>query len=132
MILSTNRMDFVKGLRKLADFLESHEKVRLPSGDLGIYTFGEVESLDLAKRYAKDFGTFERQITENCFKLTKNFSENVSLTAVFYRDNVCERTVVGKKMVKEMVPDPSIDTPLVEVDREVEIVEWSCPESLLT
>lgn len=43
-----------------------------------------------------------------------------------FRDQVCERVVTGTREVTEIVPDPSVEVPLVEVTKTVEDVRWEC------
>ena len=114
--MENSRRNFITGLHELADFLEENEEVALPNSSITIYSFGETENLDLVRKYARTFGTFEREEPTDIsgftskFILKKAFSGGVYLRASFYRSSVCEKVSVQKMMTVD---------------------EWVCPQSLL-
>ena len=99
-----DREAYVKGLRDLADFLEDNEGCALPNDTFNIYNFGEEENVELAKRYAKLFGTFERSQGEYTLSLTKRFGD-LKLRAVFNRNDVysCRNRGRGRVSPKEAI-----------------------------
>lgn len=127
-----NRNEFISGLRSLVDFLESNPEIDLPKGEISIYHFEAGESIEVLKEYAKAFGVFDRTENDNTFTLSKHFGGGVKLRAIFFRDAVCVKTVIGTKKETTSIPDPEFNVPMIEVEREIEVTEWSCPQSLLS
>lgn len=58
--------------------------------------------------------------------------ENVTITILTERKDVCERVVVLEHDVTEEVPDPEIlkSVPLVKVTQKKQVVEWQCNTAL--
>lgn len=69
-------------------------------------------------------GKWRKQASGDTFYLHGTVS-GVKVTLFASRSQVCERVVVGTETKK--VPDPN--APMIE--KEVDVVEWVCPESLL-
>lgn len=119
----------VQGLRDIADWIEKHPDLgdTHMTVDAVFYPPDEPAS---AGRWARAFGKAEKSVTDNgLFKLTHPFGE-VEARAVFWREAVCEKKVVGVREVTRMVPDPSVEVEMVEVVETVEDVEWVCPPIL--
>ena len=122
-----DRGAYVKGLRDLATFFENHPNLPIDEGaTFTFYSFG-TDSLDLARHIATELGTFKKEV-DYSFILEKQFGP-IKLRYIFSREDVCTKTVVGKKMVEKSVPPPG--TVLVTQQVEEDIVEWSCPQHLL-
>ena len=130
------RLEYVAALRELADYLVTHE---LPDTIAGYYsgdlrqTF-EPHTLFITTRNKKDFGSlcaglgsFEKVVTDYStgaeVKLPGGMKVHVSIS----RDMVCQRVVVGTKIVpakeEEIIP--------AEPEHEEEVVKWVCPESFI-
>lgn len=138
----TDRTAFVQGLRELADALEASPEIPLPYR----YFSARVTSpnhLDddgkskHAKRRAAEIARaipakVDKQSLGSLFALVTSFGP-IKLEVFFDRDQVCERVVTGTRTVTEEEPDPEeVDKlPKRTVTREVEDVEWRCPDSLL-
>ena len=114
------REQFVWGLKGLLEFYENHPNFPLPTFNLGcnVYQYGaEKEEIgELARRLGKT-----EKIFGSDFMLCRKFSENVSIKVIASREKICKKIVKGKKII------PSHYQP----EREEEIVEWECDESLL-
>lgn len=116
------RKEYVDGLRALADFVEQHEELPVPSYVLSsIWFHGESARKNL-EAVAKAFGTFEKHAGESYFEISKKFGPHI-LEANTTREAVCVRKVVGTRKVKKIEP--------AEVEVEEEIVEWKCPSLLV-
>lgn len=121
------RTAVVDGLRQLADFIESHPDMPLPTCRGSIYLWGDDAKTQLAN-IATSLGTAAKKADEFYYGLTKDFGP-VSLSVKASRENVCERVVVGTKTTEYLVPPPG-----VEMEKRIhteEIVEWVCPPSIL-
>jgi hypothetical protein len=118
----TERQKFVDALLEFAAFFEAHPEVELPQSMMTVYLFPEVSKM---APYAKAFGKCRKSGDENFFNLTKTFGSALELQAAWYRNQVCERVVVGQKAVERAV--------MQEVGKETvmqDIVEWKCPKIL--
>lgn len=116
-------------LIKVASWLKEHVDVPLPAFEtLSIYQW---DSKEEATKLAKTFGTCEKSADESFFRLTKSFG-TVILQGVFSRAGVCERVVVGTKEIETEEADPVAVAaiPKVKVKKQVEVVEWKCPDLL--
>jgi len=115
---------YANALRRIADWIEVHPELDLPSERcLSFYT--PVTKDDLAK-YARAFGDCKKLLSEDFARVSKDFG-GVRLEAIVYRSEVCERVVVGKKVIPETII-PAILVP----EHEEDIIEWKCPESILS
>lgn len=127
------RKEYVIGLRELADFIESLNITEAEHGEVPAMTgfwFGHklqgfVYSKEDIAVWARAMGSFNKNFDGNYFELVKKFSENVSMEVNIGRDNICERVVIGTKIV----PETYIPSKFV-AEHEEEIVEWRCPEDL--
>lgn len=122
-----DRMAYLQGLHDLAEFLEEHPALPLPGHDFPVYSFGEKETPELAIKFAKELRTFTKEEASGFLNLAKSFGP-IQLRFVFYRSNVCEKTVVGTKTMKKKVPVGEVVYEMREVEEE--IVEWKCPSLL--
>ena len=118
-----DRKEFVESLRNLADFFEQHEEIRLPL-TTHITVFPNYSE---SKQQFRDFcraigGKIEKQFGDDVMYADKPFGNLFILRFMAYRDAVCERVVVGTKVL------PATEERIVpaEPEREVEIVEWRC------
>lgn len=130
---TSERADFIAGLRALADLLEQHDELKLPTNDIHWHC------LD-AEDGPGDLATFARLVPGTLRKNTYGDStptpyidlsgriEGLRVSASAYRDAVCTRRVVAVREVVEEIPDPDAlaSVPTVTVTKTVEDVEWDC------
>lgn len=138
----TDRTAFAQGLRDLADALEAHPEIPLPYQFLTARVhpprdLDDDRKREYAKRRAAEIARaipakVDKQTFGSLFALTASFGP-VKLEVFFDREQVCERVVTGTRTVTEEEPDPEEveKLPKRTVTREVEDVEWRCPDSLL-
>ena len=119
--------EFVESLRALADFYEAHPALKpahsMSNRDITIYANGKDEMAQCARQ----FGNCEKTSDDIFFRVIRNEKLGLfRLSAIEYRSQVCERVVTGKRVIPaEVVPAHTVP------EREEEIVEWRCPDSLL-
>ena len=104
---------YIKGLRQLADFYEQHPTLRFPSSD-SVTVYGYVTKED-AITVASVLGHCEKVFDKDAFYLIKDLGE-LKLRFYFNREEVCERKVIGTKLVPEYIYPAHIE----------DIVEWEC------
>jgi hypothetical protein len=123
----------IDGLRDLVDWYEQHPEY-MPSGQQFLFYVsmydGDVREQMAAA--ARALGTADKNSGGDYFRLVRRFGP-VELCIYADRDRVCERRVVGVETVDS--PDPvavkEAIAALPTAPREVEIVEWVCPDSIL-
>ena len=117
------RRNKIAGIREMINFLEVNEDVPLPHFGMFIAFPADDQVSEMAralKPVTKEFGNYY-------FTLDKKFSENVTLSMHWSRENVCERIVIGTKDIeREVIPER-----VVEAHTE-DIVEWACPDAILS
>lgn len=115
---------FIDAVRALADMLEARPMTCYCEASAGIFVHKKDEMLAIAK----GLGNLDKVADKHSdyFKLVKRFSPTVYFQIMTNRDEVCER-IVTKKLV-EATPVQIIPA---SPEREVEVVEWKCPPSLL-
>jgi hypothetical protein len=128
----SDRAEYVKGLLALADLLERHADLPLPTHrEVNWLLFGDPGEKQTAaqviRRVPGDWAKvpYGDRGDKTLFGFT-NTLHGLRLGITVYRHTVCERVVVGTEPVTAMVPDPSVQVPLVEVTKDVEIVRWEC------
>jgi hypothetical protein len=122
------RAEYIAGLRMLADLLEARPELMKPHGYLQVIPLGEVQSREQLAAWARALpGKKEKQITDQFANLVGTL-RGVQVKVVAYRDEVCERVVLGTETVTKKVKDPQAlaAVPEIEVTEEVEQVEWVC------
>jgi hypothetical protein len=114
-----DRQATIKALRELADYLE--ERPAVPTPNVGtIYAFPDPAEHPIAE-VARAMGGFVKDHDGTYLNLVRDFGE-LRLEVAYESKQVCERVVVGT----EDVPEKTIPA------HTKEIVEWKCPESLLS
>lgn len=112
-------LEYAESLRLVADWFESHPEVRPPhdANEINLYNVHTRADMETV---ARNMGSCEKEYTDGFFKLKKQFGA-IQLVAVASRDNVCNRKIVGAKLVPEqIIPAHNVD-----------IVEWECFETPL-
>lgn len=125
---------YTSGLRKLADLLDQHPDLPLPSVGRGggtppvrIDFFGD----DAREAMAAAARAIPGPLTKRVWGDGAYFALDAQLDGLTValdaeRDVVCERVVTGTRKVTKTVPDPAVVVPMVEVTETVEDVEWRC------
>ncbi len=116
--------EYANALRRIADFVEVHPKISIPdTTNIDIYQW--IEGKEFLTEIARIFGTCKKDYGTTYSTVKKDFG-GIFLSATTYKEQVCERVVIGKKIVPEIIIPASLIP-----EHEEEIVEWKCPESLL-
>lgn len=129
------RIEWIEGLRKVADFFEQHPEV-MP---LGWMRGGEFEAcpetfnipnqtkqqLSIA---AKALGHADKVLTDSHFTI-HGLVGGHAIDFYNTRESVCERVVVGTKVVPAHILPAREEMVIPESVQEV--YEWKCPDSLL-
>lgn len=111
------RVNKLNDMRALLDFLEDNPDVTMPYLSQ-VDAFAESEDLE---KVARALGTFDKDVNSIFFTLHKRFGK-VWLKVNFSRSEVCERVVTGTEEIpEEVIPARTRD-----------VVEWVCPEAILT
>ena len=109
----SERQDFIKGLRDIADYYKANPSLPIPStAEINV---SATDSLEEAARLARLLAPCQKQHGSAVFVLSKRFA-GVTLKFAFWRSAVCTRRVVGYKDVPEEVRPA----------HQQEIVEWNC------
>ena len=126
----TERAEYVKGLRALADLIEQHDELPLPTSKIewAVHYFGD----DDAQKTA--LATIARLLPGKVKKNDPNSSEynaeyfilkgtlhGLRVEAWANRSTVCTRVVTGTREVTKTVPVKTEDVTVVE-----DVVEWVC------
>lgn len=125
----------ISGLRKLADLLEQHPDLPVPYEVGNHMTFQLLEDGDeSATKMARIRSLIGGEFRKNTYGGSGTYFElcghldGVPISIVTFRENVCERVVVGAREVTEEVPDPELvaGVPTITVTKTVEDIEWRC------
>lgn len=115
--------DVIRGLRELADFLESWpECPGVSSPNVNIWLPTEEDAKPVMAAFAKHAGHVEKHFLETTAYLRKKFAGNVWLDINANRNAVCERVQVGTRIVPAQ---PERVLPATE-DKEEPVFEWQC------
>lgn len=129
------RVEYIAGLRALADLLETKPDLPLPdTHEVYWHLFSghttALEHIDLPAQKAEAArivrllgGTVDKWETGDLYRFRRHL-HGWAAEVVVDRPAVCERVVVSAEVVTKQVPDPN--APLVEVRETVEQVEWRC------
>lgn len=129
--------EMIAGLRKMADWLENTPvEMPVPASLVGsVYTGAMHDSRGIRHMMdstigmaliANAAGDVDKEVNSQLFKLVKDFGGGVKVEWVAYREAVCERVVVGTKIVPA---EPERVVAAVP-ERTEEVVEWKCPSLL--
>lgn len=127
-----SRREWIDQLRAVADFLETHPDWQIPG--LGVrvaavhYEPLHGDAKQFVARHTRMLGTAEKGTRDDYFDVRRAFGPH-EVVVVAKRDDICERVVLGTKTVEVKVPPPGVE--MLTETREVEVVEWVCPESIL-
>ena len=124
----TTALEYVAGLRELADWIEAHPDIARPGTRFSVYpsnTKAEAAACLAALMPCK------KEYSDECLYIVREFGP-ITLSFAFLRRSVCTRRVVGTKHVEvHVIPSRFTAEQVIEAHDE-DIVEWDCGESLLT
>jgi len=124
------------GLRALADMIEVHPELAHnfshTFGYSGINAHPQREDVaaelaDIARIALRSGAKVTKDISEKFHNLVLDFGA-VKVDVLAYREQVCERVVVGTREITEEIPDPDqlAAVPTVTQTRTEDIVKWRC------
>lgn len=124
------RTSFINSLREYATLLETHPEVPAPNYNQYFYMH------DCTKEQLAAAATAgikaEKSYTDENFSLIlrlgnrDRWSSDINLYFSTKREEVCERVVVGKKLVPEKIIPEQHTPSRIEPAHEVDVVEWKC------
>lgn len=121
-------LEYADSLRLLADWYEEHQEIATPSTDFKVYSLNTKEE---ATRCMMALKPCKKEYKDSLFYLSRQFG-SIDLEFVFYRDQVCTRRVVGKKLIgTQVIPAKTIAEEIIPAHEE-DIVEWDCGNPLLS
>ena len=122
--------EYTKGLRQFADLLDANPSLGLPMhgrdySPIGFYLTGDEDAKKALANFARVMpGTVTKDADPQTFFILNGNLAGLHVRAIAYRDEVCERKVVGTH--EQVIPA----TPAVEAMPErtavIEDVEWVC------
>lgn len=127
----------VAALRKMADWLEAAPlDLPIPHQLFGQVYSGRMEGPNGIKYdldstvgmalIANAAGNVDKEVNGSHFKLVRDFGGGIKIEWVAYRETVCEKVVIGKKVIPAEPERVVAATP----EREEDVVEWKCPSLL--
>lgn len=116
MSSEVTRQQRIEDARSLLTWIESHPDVPLPQElEWSGLTIVTLDTKDEAVALIKALGSCEKVWNDDMFSIMKTFGA-LKLKAIFWRQQICERVVVGSEEVPEKVIPASVR----------ELVEWRC------
>ena len=127
--------EFVQVLRNVADFFEARPELGVPtrykfckldfiySGKIGAFLVDSKEGLAEFARLVG--GKLDKEGDDSFFRLIAE-REGFSITALAYRNSVCEKVAVGEKLVEGRPAEYREATD----DHMEPVYEWRCPSIL--
>lgn len=120
----TEKAAYIAGLREFANWLES-KPIGRPHSDGRILFCSQSKKEFFAIRRACAIA--EKDLHGDYVHFVKRFSGDVSFVLFAEKSLTCERVKVGTKIVPAK---PQVTLP-AEPEREEEVWEWQCPDSIL-
>lgn len=117
--------EYASGLRLLADWVEAHPGIDLPSTSLSVYSLNSKEKAATCLLALKPC---EKKYDGDLFRISRKFGP-ITLSYVFTRSAVCNKKLVGTKVIPETVKPAEPEEIIPE--HEEEIYEWVCDEPIL-
>lgn len=114
----TEHQQYANSLRAIADWIEAHPEVAIPSDNsLTIYS---MDTKDEAATLVRAMGSCNKRYDDSYLTVEKSFGP-IRLRAVFSREQVCKRVVVGV----ETIPAEFVEARTRPAHTK-EIVKWEC------
>ncbi len=111
------RAERLDSMEMLLDFLRNNPIIPLPRwGYVSSYNWNN----DDLKAVVRAMSPCSKEVTPSFYKLAVNIGD-IEFSTNFNREEVCEKKVVGTREVAEVVYEAHTE----------DIVEWTCPDSLL-
>jgi len=117
------RAELVAGFRWLADFFEQHQEVGLPlSTDCTVFANKATSKQEARTFHRAVGGRLDKIFDDSVMHMTYRVSNLLNLRFMAYREDVCERVVVGTKII------PATEERVIpaEPERQEDLVEWHC------
>jgi hypothetical protein len=119
------REQFISDLRSCADFYEQHPEIKvLPRPYLFADDFTD-NAKETLRTFAKAAGKAEKKYTDSEIQVALYFPGGLMVRYDSPRDKVCERVVVGTKIIPAYTL-PARAAAVVIPEKVEEIVEWHC------
>jgi hypothetical protein len=115
--MSVEHNEYAAGLRLLADWLEAHPEIPLPTYHINNYN---LDTKEQAAELVRAFGSCKKKYSDDMFYVSKQFGV-LNYEFSFYRSGVCTPRVVGV----ETIPAMFVEAHTIPA-RTKEIVEWDC------
>jgi hypothetical protein len=129
--MTTDRTEYVAGLRQLADLLEQHDELPVPyegsATSMTMYFLSQGRDAFVAAARVMP-GRLDKKVRDTVYELRARLGgdDGLKVDLAAYRNDVCERVVTGTETVTKRVPDPNVTVPMVDVTETVEHVRWEC------
>ena len=129
-----NKIEYVRALRELADFIEEKELPDVWQGWYSKESYSHPTCLFYVankKQFgdmASKIGSFTKSGDSVSTDIQRILPSGATITVWGKKEAVCERVVVGSKIIPA---EPEQIIP-AKPEREEEIVEWKCPESFIS
>lgn len=127
-----DRKTYTDGLRAVADWLDAHPEVPLPSeGQSRVFCLGTValgkdgvreELANVARALP---GEVDKEYTDSYFRV-HGVIEGIHIAYSAARTAVCDRVVVGQRTVSKEVPVAFEEQEVTE-----DVVEWRCDDGIM-
>lgn len=119
------------GLRSLANMMDTApplvvDGMRYALRNILVPVDGRADMAAFARAGKAAGATIAKAVSDKYAAVDLLFADHVRVHVYADREEVCDRVVTGTEVVTKMVPDPTVDVPLVAVDETVETVEWVC------
>ena len=130
--VTDQRAEYIKGLRALADVIEQHPDLRLPSTGHSdwapIHVIPRDDQRAELAAWARVLPGRKAKSPRGEYLDLEGTLHGLHIKVICDRGEVCERVVVGTEEVTKEVPDPEYvaAAPMVTVTETVEQVEWRC------
>ena len=102
---SDKRRITLSAMRKMLVFLKAHPEVPLPRFEFTEWVWSKAELITKSRR----LGSVVKEIGSSTYTLAKRFSEEVALKVSCYQSTVCEKKVVGQKLVARVPAHPAVE-----------------------
>lgn len=125
-----DRVDYIDGLRQLADLLQENPDIPVPydgsAASINWILLPREDQKGILAAIARALpGKVEKRVRGDAFDLVGRLA-GLHVKVIADRDEVCARVVTGTETVTKTIPDPDVKVPLVTVTETVETVEWVC------
>lgn len=115
-------LEYAAGLRAAAEFYENHAEIKMPH-EMSVTNYSTHSKKDAAD-VLRAVGECQKDYSESQLTIKKEIAPGFFLRFVFSRERVCERVVVGTKIIPSHVLPARGETTVPE--RIEEMVEWRC------